>query len=319
MVLHNHVPHAQASLKEASGEHIKPEACMQVLHPTYNSWCPLTCLVANLLPSHLQPGRLRIALLRSSMGAHARLPPLRRGVALAQSREGARVAREPNRGRPYPKALPRAALREQGLPAPDVWWELCLLQSGQPVDTHARNKRAGSAFRGAGRKCDFPSGGLQPRGSLHKQKWAVKAYQAWGPTGCMHMCCNSARHSICTCSQWLPILNSTESALHHTQACTGSTHAHPSPTKHASVYAPSFVVHAKPKFPHAVTLCSTQLHWQAPTLGVHAFLTPRQLFRLWFLDFGCPACGEGLRATFGHEPVNPGPFGAGFVCALAVP
>ena len=45
----------------------------------------------------------------------------------------------------------------------------------------------------------------------------------------------------------------------------------------------------------------------------------RSLFRLWFLDFGCPACGEGLRATFGHEPVNPGPFGTGVVCALAVP
>ena len=42
-------------------------------------------------------------------------------------------------------------------------------------------------------------------------------------------------------------------------------------------------------------------------------------FRLWFLDFGCPACGESLRATFGHEPVNPGPFGTGVVCALAVP
>ena len=39
----------------------------------------------------------------------------------------------------------------------------------------------------------------------------------------------------------------------------------------------------------------------------------RSLFRLWFLDFGCPACGEGLRATFGHEPVNPGPFGTGVV------
>ena len=38
------------------------------------------------------------------------------------------------------------------------------------------------------------------------------------------------------------------------------------------------------------------------------------LFRLWFLDFGCPACGEGLGATFGHEPVNPGPFGTGVVC-----
>ena len=45
----------------------------------------------------------------------------------------------------------------------------------------------------------------------------------------------------------------------------------------------------------------------------------RILFRLWFLDFGCPACGKGLRATFGHEPVNPGPFGTGVVCALAVP
>ena len=45
----------------------------------------------------------------------------------------------------------------------------------------------------------------------------------------------------------------------------------------------------------------------------------RSLFRLWFLDFGCPACEEGLRATFGHEPVNPGPFGTGVVCALAVP
>ena len=45
----------------------------------------------------------------------------------------------------------------------------------------------------------------------------------------------------------------------------------------------------------------------------------RSLFRLWFLDFGCPACGEGLRATFGREPVNPGPFGTGVVCALAVP
>ena len=45
----------------------------------------------------------------------------------------------------------------------------------------------------------------------------------------------------------------------------------------------------------------------------------RILFRLWFLDFGCPACGEGLRATFGHEPVNPGPFGTGVVCALAAP
>ena len=45
----------------------------------------------------------------------------------------------------------------------------------------------------------------------------------------------------------------------------------------------------------------------------------RSLFRLWFLDFGCPACGEGPRATFGHEPVNPGPFGTGVVCALAVP
>ena len=32
-----------------------------------------------------------------------------------------------------------------------------------------------------------------------------------------------------------------------------------------------------------------------------------------------PACGEGLRATFGHEPVNPGPFGTGVVCALAAP
>ena len=32
-----------------------------------------------------------------------------------------------------------------------------------------------------------------------------------------------------------------------------------------------------------------------------------------------PACGEGLRATFGHEPVNPGPFGTGVVCALTVP
>ena len=39
----------------------------------------------------------------------------------------------------------------------------------------------------------------------------------------------------------------------------------------------------------------------------------------WFLDFGCPACGEGLRATFSHEPVHPGPFGTGVVCALAVP
>ena len=28
---------------------------------------------------------------------------------------------------------------------------------------------------------------------------------------------------------------------------------------------------------------------------------------------------QGLRATFGHEPVNPGPFGTGVVCALAVP
>ena len=45
----------------------------------------------------------------------------------------------------------------------------------------------------------------------------------------------------------------------------------------------------------------------------------RNLVRLWFLDFGCPACGEGLRATFDHEPVNPGPFGTGVVCALAVP
>ena len=45
----------------------------------------------------------------------------------------------------------------------------------------------------------------------------------------------------------------------------------------------------------------------------------KSLLRLWFLDFGCPACGEGLRATFGHEPVNPGPFGTGVVCALAVP
>ena len=36
-------------------------------------------------------------------------------------------------------------------------------------------------------------------------------------------------------------------------------------------------------------------------------------------QFGCPACGEGLRATFGHEPVNPGPFGTGVVCALAAP
>ena len=45
----------------------------------------------------------------------------------------------------------------------------------------------------------------------------------------------------------------------------------------------------------------------------------RMLFRLWFLDFGCPAFEEGLRATFGHEPVHPGPFGTGVVCALAVP
>ena len=29
--------------------------------------------------------------------------------------------------------------------------------------------------------------------------------------------------------------------------------------------------------------------------------------------------GESLRATLGHEPVHPGPFGTGVVCALAVP
>ena len=39
----------------------------------------------------------------------------------------------------------------------------------------------------------------------------------------------------------------------------------------------------------------------------------------YVISFGCPACGEGLRATFGHVPVNPGPFGTGVVCALAVP
>ena len=59
--------------------------------------------------------------------------------------------------------------------------------------------------------------------------------------------------------------------------------------------------------------------WHMDLFGLCQVHCGRILFRLWYLDFGCPACGEGLRATFGHEPVNPGLFGTGVVCALAVP
>lgn len=150
MVLHNQVPHAQASQKEASGKHIKSEACMQVLHAVHHSWCPLTCLVADLLPSHLQPGRLRIALLRRSMGAHARLPPLRRRAALALSRERARESRTAGqRLDPTSRPLPRAAQDWVGR----SWCLAAAVPAAEwTARGHARKKQARGVLSGVGRK-----------------------------------------------------------------------------------------------------------------------------------------------------------------------